>query len=218
MEAFGDRKFQGKVWRISPTVDQSKRTFIVEALIDNPKGELKPGSYARASLPTNKSETVKLVPARAVAYVFGSNKAYVVTSAKTIEAREVKLGDRFDQHVEILEGVEDGEKVAVTQLARLDTGAKVAVSKETSEPQRLTEKSRLGLSAPPFHLDIEPLDLLIQRGKRNLQHFRGVRLAPVACFQASMIFRRSKSATISNSDASAGKRPPSSRRMRTPPA
>ena len=79
MEAFGDRKFQGKVWRISPTVDQSKRTFIVEALIDNPTGELKPGSYARASLPTNKTETVKLVPARAVAYVFGSNKAYVVT-------------------------------------------------------------------------------------------------------------------------------------------
>ena len=44
VEAFGDRKFQGKVWRISPTVDQSKRTFIVEALIDNPTGELKPGS------------------------------------------------------------------------------------------------------------------------------------------------------------------------------
>ena len=56
---------------------------------------------------------MKLVPARAVEYVFGSNKAYVVTPANTIEAREVKLGDRFDQNVEILEGVEDGEKVAV---------------------------------------------------------------------------------------------------------
>ena len=141
LEAFGDRKFQGKVWRISPTVDQSKRTFIVEALIDNPNGELKPGSYARASLPTNKSETVKLVPARAVAYVFGSNKAYVVTAANTIEAREVKLGDRFDQHVEILEGLEDGEKVAVTQLARLDTGSKVAISKEGAEAQKTERKA-----------------------------------------------------------------------------
>jgi RND family efflux transporter MFP subunit len=129
MEAFGERKFQGKVWRISPTVDQSKRTFIVEALIDNPSGELKPGSYARASLPTNKSETVKLIPSRAVAYVFGSNKTYIVTGNNTIEARDVKLGDRFDQNVEILEGVEDGEKVAVSQLTRLDTGAKVTVAK-----------------------------------------------------------------------------------------
>jgi HlyD family secretion protein len=141
MEAFGDRKFQGKVWRISPTVDQSKRTFIVEALINNPAGELKPGSYARATLPTNKSETVKLVPARAVAYVFGSNKAYVVTAANTIEAREVKLGDRFDQNVEILEGLESGETVAVTQLTRLDTGTRVAVSKETPESQRAERRA-----------------------------------------------------------------------------
>jgi RND family efflux transporter MFP subunit len=133
MEAFGDRKFQGKVWRISPTVDQAKRTFIVEALIDNPSGELKPGSYARASLPTNKSEVVKLVPTRAVNYVFGSNKAYVVTAANTIEARDVKLGDRFEQNVEILDGLAEGEKVAVTELSRLDTGTKVAVTAETSD-------------------------------------------------------------------------------------
>jgi RND family efflux transporter MFP subunit len=133
MEAFGDRKFQGKVWRISPTVDQAKRTFIVEALIDNPSGELKPGSYARASLPTNKSEVVKLVPTSAVNYVFGSNKAYVVTAANTIEAREVKLGDRFEQNVEILDGLAEGEKVAVTELSRLDTGTKVAVGTETSD-------------------------------------------------------------------------------------
>ena len=45
--------------------------------------------------------------------------------ANTIEARDVKLGDRFEQNVEILEGVENGEKVAVSQLTRLDTGSKV---------------------------------------------------------------------------------------------
>jgi RND family efflux transporter MFP subunit len=136
VEAFGNRKFVGKVWRISPTVEQSKRTFIVEALIDNPVGELKPGSYARASLPTNKTETVKLVPTRAVAYVFGSNKAYVITPAGTIEARDVKLGDRFEESVEILEGVEDGEKIAVTQLNRLDTGTRVAVSAPAAKQER----------------------------------------------------------------------------------
>jgi RND family efflux transporter MFP subunit len=141
LEAFGDRKFQGKVWRISPTVDQSKRTFIVEALINNPAGELKPGSYARASLPTNKSEAVKLIPATAVAYVYGSNKAYVVTPANTIETRDVKLGDRFDQNVEILEGLESGETVATTQLTRLDTGTKVAVSKELADPQRAERRA-----------------------------------------------------------------------------
>ncbi len=127
LEAFEGRTFQGKIWRISPTVDQSKRTFIVEALIQNPSGALKPGSYARARVPTNKSEAIKLVPAKAVSYVFGSNKVYVV-NGNTIEAREVKLGDRFEQDVEVLEGVQAGEQIATTQLNRLDTGSRVQVS------------------------------------------------------------------------------------------
>ena len=124
LEAFDNRSFQGKIWRISPTVDQSKRTFIVEALIANPAGELKPGSYAKAHVPTDHVERIHLVPFRAVNYVFGSNKIYVV-NGNTIEAREVKLGDHFDQDVEIIEGVKEGERVATTKLNLLDTGSKV---------------------------------------------------------------------------------------------
>jgi RND family efflux transporter MFP subunit len=132
LEAFEGRKFTGKVWRISPTVDQSKRTFVVEALVNNPGNELKPGSYARASLPTEKTEKIRLIPARAVTYLFGANKAFVVTSANTIESRDLKLGDRFDEDVEILEGLEAGEMVATTQLTRLDAGTRVVTAREVS--------------------------------------------------------------------------------------
>jgi RND family efflux transporter MFP subunit len=127
VEAYQERKFQGRIWRISPTVDQSKRTFVVEALIQNPAGELKPGSFARARVQTSHVEQISLVPVRAVNYVLGSNKVYVVRNQR-IDAREVKLGDRFDQDVEILEGVREGEQVATTQLARLDTGSQVRVA------------------------------------------------------------------------------------------
>jgi RND family efflux transporter MFP subunit len=126
VEAFENRTFRGKIWRISPTVDQSKRTFVAEALIENSRGELKPGSYAKARVPTDKVERVRIVPTRAVNYVLGSNKAYVV-NGDTIEARELKLGDRYEQSVEVVEGLEEGERVATTQLARLDTGVKVRV-------------------------------------------------------------------------------------------
>lgn len=135
VEAFEDRKFEGKVWRISPTVDQSKRTFVVEALIANPGNQLKAGSYARASLPTNKIDRVRLAPVRAVAYVFGSNKAYVVKNG-VVEARDVKLGDRFENEVEIVEGLDAGETVATSQLNRLDTGSRVA----TGQAQATSEK------------------------------------------------------------------------------
>ena len=127
VEAFLDRKFSGRVSRIAPTVEQSKRTFIVEVLIDNPDDTLKPGSYARARLATKKVDEVMVVPQRAVAYVLGSNKAFVVMPNGTIDARDVKIGDRLDQQLEILEGLKDGEKVALTQLNRLDTGVKVSI-------------------------------------------------------------------------------------------
>ena len=126
VEAFENRTFRGRVSRISPTVDQTKRTFVTEVQIANPDSLLKPGSYARAKLATEKVDEVKIVPARAVLYVLGSNKAFVVNQ-DVIEAREVKVGDRVGQQLEILEGLQEGETVAITQLARLDTGSKIRV-------------------------------------------------------------------------------------------
>ena len=126
LEAFEGKLFRGKVWRISPTVDQSKRTFVVEALVANPGGALKPGSYARAKVPTDKTDTIRLIPVRAVNYIFGSNKTYIVNN-QTVEAREVKLGDRFDEDVEIISGVNEGESVATTELSRLDSGTRVQI-------------------------------------------------------------------------------------------
>ena len=135
VEAFEGRNFDGKVWRISPTVDQTKRTFVVEALIQNPKNELKPGSYAKAHLATNKSETVKMVPTLAVNYVLGSNKAYVVKN-DTVEVRDVRIGDRFPQEIEILEGLQEGDQVAVSGLERLDSGVKVRIAPEEKQAKK----------------------------------------------------------------------------------
>jgi RND family efflux transporter MFP subunit len=127
LEAFPTSVFKGKIWRISPTVEQSKRTFVVEALIANPRGELKPGSYAKARIRTNKVDRIKLAPRLAITYIFGVNKAYVVKDG-VINAREIKLGEPFDQEIEVTEGLEPGDQIAVTQLTRLDEGIKVTVS------------------------------------------------------------------------------------------
>ncbi len=127
MEAFPGRVFAGKVWRISPTVDQAKRTFVVEALVANNKGELKPGSYAKATVHTSRSQTIRLAPAAALNYVFGANKVYVVKNGR-VDAREVKLGDRFGSDVEIAEGLADGDQVATSQISKLESGMHVTVS------------------------------------------------------------------------------------------
>lgn len=132
IEAYEGKTFTGKVWRIAPTVDQSKRTFVTEVLIENPGNRLKPGSYAKAVIPTDKADNIVLVPTRAIQYILGSNKAYIIRDG-VIEAKEVKLGDRFEQDVEVLEGVEAGDTVATTMLPRLDTGSKVKIDNSAPE-------------------------------------------------------------------------------------
>lgn len=139
VEAFQGRKFRGEIWRISPTVDQNKRTFVAEAKVANGAGELKAGSYAKALIPTSHTERVTVLPQRAVYYVLGANKAFVVKDG-SIDARDVKLGDRFETDVEILEGVSSGEEVAVSQLARLDTGVKVRV--DNSAPVKESPRAK----------------------------------------------------------------------------
>ncbi len=142
VEAFQGRKFQGKIWRISPTVDQNKRTFVAEVLVANAEGELKPGSYARARVPTSRTERVTVLPQRSVYYIMGSNKAFVVKEG-VVDSRDVKMGDRFETDVEILEGVADGEEVAMTQLSKLDTGVKVRVNNDPPKEQK--EKAKPGV-------------------------------------------------------------------------
>jgi RND family efflux transporter MFP subunit len=133
VEAYEDRKISGKIWRVSPTVDAAKRTFVVEALVPNPNNQLKPGSYARARVPTDRMDTVLMVPYRAVNYVLGSNKVYAINNG-VIDARDVKLGDRIEEDVEVSEGLAEGDVVALGNLNRLDTGTRVRIGEPKKGP------------------------------------------------------------------------------------
>ncbi len=64
-------------------------------------------------------------------YVLGSNKSYVVKEDQTVDVRDVTVGERFPQEVEIVEGLNDGEQVAMSNLNRLETGSKVRIAEPT---------------------------------------------------------------------------------------
>jgi RND family efflux transporter MFP subunit len=112
VEAFPGRQFTGKVSRMSPSVDTQTRTLELEALLDNREGLLKPGFFVKARIASNHVESVLLVPNDAVRYVFGVYKVFKVEDGKAHEA-EVKLGDKSGAEVEILEGLQDKQKIAV---------------------------------------------------------------------------------------------------------
>jgi RND family efflux transporter MFP subunit len=125
VDAYPDRAFTGKVSRISPAVNQQTRAFPFEALVPNPQGLLKPGTFVRVKLTTDHVEQLLTLPYAALQYRYGVNRAYVVTG-DTIVGREVKVGDRLGDRIEILDGVEAGDVVAMTDVDNLADGMKVA--------------------------------------------------------------------------------------------
>jgi membrane fusion protein (multidrug efflux system) len=118
--------FEGKVSRISPAVNTATRAFPFEALVPNRDAVLKPGTFARVHIDSSKTDAVLTLPYSALQYRYGVNRAFVVEGGK-LSARELKVGDRMGDRIEILGGVKAGDRVAATDVEKLADGAQVSV-------------------------------------------------------------------------------------------
>jgi RND family efflux transporter MFP subunit len=128
VEAFGDRLFTGTVAYVSPALDQTMRTFTVEALVDNPDRLLKPGFFAKGVILTRLDTNVLAVPDPAVSVLAGVASVYVVKDG-SVTQQEVELGVRQGDLWEITKGLTGDEVLATSRLNELATGVRVRVLK-----------------------------------------------------------------------------------------
>ena len=128
VDAYQGRTFHGKVSRISPAVNSSTRAFPFEALVPNADGSLKPGTVARVHIESSKIDNVLTLPYAALQYRYGVNRVFVVESDR-LAMRELSVGERVGERIEILGGVKAGERVAVSDVDTLNDGAPVTVAK-----------------------------------------------------------------------------------------
>jgi HlyD family secretion protein len=126
VDAYANRTFTGKVTRISPAVNTSTRAFPFEALVPNSDGALKPGTFARVHVESAKVDEVLTLPVAALQYRYGVNRVFVVNKDR-LEMRELKVGERLGDRIEVTSGVKPGEQVAVTDVETLNGGELVAV-------------------------------------------------------------------------------------------
>jgi membrane fusion protein, multidrug efflux system len=116
----------GRIVRLSPAIEEANRSLIVEAEVDNSKGLLRPGSFARAEIQTESGGDSVVVPATALVLFAGIEKVVTVREGKALE-RPVTTGRHAGDAVEILSGLEQGESVVV-KPGNLTTGAAVEVA------------------------------------------------------------------------------------------
>lgn len=158
LDAFPNETLIGRVTRISPAADATARLIPVEVVIPNSDGKIGSGLLARVNFESQTAQRV-IVPQTAIqkqASQQKSNRAntqnqagtlFVVSDAEgkaKVTARAVTLGKRADSKVEILSGLQPGERYVVRSGQPLKDGDAVRLSilSETTESTR-TGNSKL---------------------------------------------------------------------------
>lgn len=113
VEALPDRVFKGKLTWIAAEVDERSRMARARAEVENPDGALKARMFARARVLTRTTGNALLVPPSAIQRVEGKTIVFVKLEDDLFDARVVRLGAAGNGLVEIAEGLQPQEIVAV---------------------------------------------------------------------------------------------------------
>jgi RND family efflux transporter MFP subunit len=128
LDALPEKKFQGKVSRITPLINSATRTFEVEVAVANGQELIKPGMYARVEMNYGTRKNI-VVPDVAVVKQLGSGDRYIYVYQQdgTVKFQKVELGRRMGGEYEILSGIADGDEVVTSGQVALKNG--IAVEK-----------------------------------------------------------------------------------------
>jgi multidrug efflux pump subunit AcrA (membrane-fusion protein) len=128
VDAFPTSEFKGGVTTIYPSLEEKTRTLLVEALIPNADERLKPGFFAKVVLYTGQPKETVVIPVTALLYEESKIRIFVEEQSRAKE-KVVKVGGKYGEWMEIMEGLQEGEKVVVAGQQNLSEGVKVNVAR-----------------------------------------------------------------------------------------
>jgi RND family efflux transporter MFP subunit len=119
---------------VSPSVDPNTTTVEIWVQAPNPGEKLKPGDTVHVAIKAETLQDVTLVPASAILNAEeGGQMVIEVTSDNVAHQHKVAVGIRQGANVEILSGVNEGDKVVTVGGLGLDDGSKVIVREAPPE-------------------------------------------------------------------------------------
>ena len=129
-------EFQGRITAIDSQVNESTRNIQVQATLDNPNGQLRPGMFVQAEVTVGAGRPVVSLPASAISYAPYGDSVFVVSELKAptgatyrgVRQQFVKLeGARGDQ-VGVTSGVKPGDEVVTSGVFKLRNAAAIYVN------------------------------------------------------------------------------------------
>jgi RND family efflux transporter MFP subunit len=137
VQATGEH-FTDKVTRFTASLDPATRTEQVEIDVPNPDYHLQPGMYADVNLLANSKANVLTVPVEAIQRIGDKTTVLMLDSDNRVVRREVQIGVQSSNKVEIVSGLQQGDRVIVGNVGSYEPGQVVvprvtAFSSESDE-------------------------------------------------------------------------------------
>ena len=127
-EAAGAKPYASQLTRLSGVLENPSKTMLIESVLPNPDGALKPGMYANVRLGIETHRGVRLLPLTAVIMEKAVATAYVHEAGKA-RRRVLKAGFNDGTNLEILDGLKPDEDVLVVGTATLTDGQAVTLTR-----------------------------------------------------------------------------------------
>ncbi|MBC7076245.1 MAG: efflux RND transporter periplasmic adaptor subunit [Syntrophomonadaceae bacterium] len=127
ISAVQDEPFAGKVKSVAAVPDPVKRNYAVKVALDNQDNNIRSGMFAEVSIATISKDDVLCVPRSAVIPKGGRNIIYTVDKESRAREKEVTTGIENSSYIEILKGIEEGEKVITRGNTLVNDGTRVRV-------------------------------------------------------------------------------------------
>ena len=118
---------------IDAAVDRRTGTLPVRLIVDNSKGELLAGQFARVLVDTDHIDNALLIPQRAVQELQGKTSVWVVDAQNNAQSRDVALGARIGSDWLVQSGLKAGDRVVVEGMQKLKPGAPVSAKAATPD-------------------------------------------------------------------------------------
>lgn len=141
VDALPGQRFSGTVHAIDPVVDPVSRNVRVRARIANPKGQLKPGMFARATANLDGKTRAILLPEQVVVPKADGSYVFLAVNGKA-ELRKVTLGKREPGRVEILSGAKAGDTIVLDGQIKLRPGVPVVTLEQAVQMMKKMQSGK----------------------------------------------------------------------------
>jgi membrane fusion protein (multidrug efflux system) len=139
VQAFPGQTFTGEVSAIDPGVQVATRSLRLRATLENPDKRLRPGMFAEVRVLLEADEELLTIPRTAVTYNPYGDSVFLVVERDgqpVAQRRQIKTGDAREGRVEVLSGLEDGDRVVTAGQVKLRNGQPLVIDDRPAPAER----------------------------------------------------------------------------------